>query len=57
MTAFCEAERRRKPVREAAPAVPVRDGPSGLRRFAAAVAGSAGRAGRPGLPPIAGTRQ
>jgi hypothetical protein len=29
-------------------------GPSGLRRFAAAMADSAGRAGRPGLPPIAG---
>jgi Universal stress protein family len=29
-------------------------GPSGLRRFAAAVAESAGRAGRPGLPPISG---
>jgi nucleotide-binding universal stress UspA family protein len=29
-------------------------GPSGLRRFATAVAESAGRAGRPGLPPITG---
>jgi len=33
---------------------PAGGGPSGLRRFAAAVAESAGRAGRPGLPPITG---